>query len=364
MATDFFARREQALSNTVWLVVLYGLGILAGLLTIWAALAGLLYLFRFLWGLEDILFTRGTLWDPKVMLFAGIVTLAVMLGGVIHKFRQLKNGGRSVAAMLGAVPVFEDAPHSWTVLANVVEETAIAANIPTPKPYVLADEYSINALAAGHTPFDAAIIVTRGLVDNLNRDELQGVVAHETSHILNGDMRLNTRLMAFLHGLMLFYFMGCAMTASLVSEQDSAPGLSMSDREGVSAIAIVGVVLMAAGGLGAFFGSWIKAAVCREREKLADAEAVRYTRNPKGLAGALKIIGGLPFQGRLRNPQAAQVSHMVLAKGHAPLFGDFFATHPPLDDRIRWIEPDWDGDYPAPVDAWKQMSRMGQGLGG
>jgi Zn-dependent protease with chaperone function len=243
-------------------------------------------------------------------------------------------------------------------LLNVVEEMAIASGMPVPSVYLLDKEDSINAFAAGFTPTDAVIAVTRGSLKLLSRDELQGVIAHEFSHILNGDMRLNIRLMGVLHGILVIALIGYSILR----------GTRFSSRQkgGGLAILLFGVALVAIGFVGVFFAKIIKSAVSRQREFLADASAVQFTRNPDGIAGALKKIGGSVYGSGIGHPKAEEASHFFFANGllrsklqsssplglgaRRPPDGsqgfNFMATHPPLQDRIRRIDPYFDGEFP------------------
>jgi Zn-dependent protease with chaperone function len=223
-------------------------------------------------------------------------------------------------------------------ILNVVEEMAIASGTPVPPVYLLEHEDGINAFAAGYTPGDAVIGVTRGCIQNLNRDELQGVIAHEFSHILNGDMRLNIRLIGVLYGILLISMTGWIIFRS------TANGSSDSERRGVNPWPLAGLALYVLGYVGVFFGNLIKAAVSRQREFLADASAVQFTRNPDGIAGALKKIGALAEGARVRAPEAQEASHLFFGEAVGHLLG-IFATHPPLVERIRRIDPAFDGDF-------------------
>jgi uncharacterized tellurite resistance protein B-like protein len=220
---------------------------------------------------------------------------------------------------------------------------ALASGVPVPAVFMLISELGINAFAAGHSPSDAVVAVTRGCAQQLTRDQLQGVVAHEFSHILNGDMRLNLRLMGVLFGILLMGLSGRELLRIA-----ARTGGSRKNNGGLYLLAI-GLIFMVLGFLGLLIGNLIKAAVSRQREFLADASAVQFTRNPGGIAGALRRIGAAVFGSKLKSPRAAEASHMYFAEGLASLF----ATHPPLDERIRRIDPQWDGQYPPalPADA-------------
>ena len=272
---------------------------------------------------------------------AGLTTLFI-LGASLFKTSQLSSGGGRVAQQLGGTLVPTDVSDPLRRrLRNVVEEMAIASGVPVPEIYVLEAEAGINAFAAGYTNGDAAIAVTRGTLELLDRDELQGVVAHEFSHIMNGDMRLNIRLMGVLFGILVLGLIGRMIIrggyhTSIVS--------SRRDR-GAPAILVIGIGLAVLGGIGVFFGRLIKAGVSRQREYLADASAVQFTRQSEGIANALKKIGGYEAGSYITAADPEEVSHMLFGSG-AKLSG-LFATHPPLADRIRALDPDFDASqYP------------------
>src|SRR5690606_28971990 len=258
-----------------------------------------------------------------------------------------RQGGSVVAGLLGGLPVnpATDDPDERR-LVNVVEEMAIASGVPVPAIYVLPGEESINAFAAGYGVHDAAVAVTRGALKHLTRDELQGVIAHEFSHILNGDMRLNIRLIGLLHGLLLLALIGRVLLRS--------GGRSRGRRKekgGSVQVALIGLGLVLLGYIGVFFGKLIKAAASRQREYLADAAAVQFTRNPEGIAGALKKIGALGAGSRIVHPRAEELSHLYFASGLRSSFAGLFATHPPLVERIRRIDPSFSGDFEGVFEA-------------
>lgn len=269
---------------------------------------------------------------------------AVVLIASVYKMRQLAAGGSAVAEMLGGQLIDRSSrdPDERKLL-NIVEEMAIASGIAVPPVYVV-EENSINAFAAGHDNRDVAIAVTRGALVLLSRDELQGVIAHEFSHIFNGDMKINLQLLGWLHGILFIGLVGRFLLDSL--------GRSSSrrhDRRGAGLLLFLGIGLAVIGYSGTFFGKLIKAAVSRQREFLADACAVQYTRQPDGIAGALKKIGGCPSGAIIRHPNAPQLSHLFFGDGLGSQ-SSLFATHPPLPERIAAIDPHWDGEFIA-VDA-------------
>lgn len=267
-----------------------------------------------------------------------ITVLIVIAVASLFKIATLASGGGAgVATSLGGRLVQADTIDTdERRVLNVVEEMAIASGIPVPPVYVLDDD-AINAFAAGFHPHDAVLGLTRGAVRFLSRDELQGVIAHEFSHILHGDMRINIRLMGVLYGITLIGTIGYFLLRS------GSFSRSSRNNNGAGAIVIAGLGLTVIGYAGTFFGNLIKASVSRQREYLADASAVQYTRNPDGIADALKKIGGFRFGSKLMTGNAAEASHLFI--GQALKLSSLMATHPPLEDRIKRLQPNWDGDY-------------------
>jgi Zn-dependent protease with chaperone function/uncharacterized tellurite resistance protein B-like protein len=278
---------------------------------------------------------------------AGVIALVAM--GSLYKIMALSGGGARIAEMMNGQLVVDDSgdPDKQRLL-NVVEEMAIAAGLPVPPVYLL-EEKGINAFAAGFSPSDAVIGVTRGAITQLSRDELQGVIAHEFSHILNGDMRLNIRLMGILHGILLLGLIGYYILRATPRSRNSKGG---------GGIVFLGLGLVVIGYAGTFFGNLIKAAVSRQREYLADAAAVQFTRNPEGIGGALMRIGAPQNSAILTNPHSSEISHALFCQGLSASLTSFFATHPPLPDRIRKIIPTWDGTFKAGA---RQASPEGKG---
>ncbi|MBB6598507.1 M48 family metallopeptidase [Luteimonas sp. MC1825] len=312
---NFFEQQAKARSTSSRLVVLFALAVVGIVLAVDLAVAVFL----------------GVHWG--VLGFTTLVTLAVIGLGSLYRMASLRGGGDAVALQFGGVPVPEEtSDRNLRRLRNVVEEIAIASGVPVPKLYVLEDEAAINAFAAGYSPSDAAIAVTRGALDRLNRDELQGVIAHEFSHVLNGDMRLNIRLIGVLFGILMI---------SLIGRKILWLGGGRS-RNG-AAVMVAALVALAVGSIGLLFGRMIKASVSRTRERLADASAVQFTRQTSGLAGALKKIAGLPAGARLNDrADAEEASHMLFGDGVG--FSGLFATHPPLLERIQALEPSFRAD--------------------
>jgi Zn-dependent protease with chaperone function len=283
---------------------------------------------------------------PGVLLGVAAATLAIVIGGSLFKTSQLKQGGAHVALMLGGRPVSADTKDpKEKQLSNVVEEMAIASGTPMPEVYVL-DEEGINAFAAGWGFSDAVVCVTTGCLKYLSRDELQGVIAHEFSHVNNGDMRLNIKLMGLIFGILVIAQIGSFILRG--SSRSTVRIGSGRDRDGKGAgvVYLIAFALFVIGYIGVFFGNLIMAAVSRTREFLADASAVQFTRNPAGISGALQKIGGLTAGSRIMNHNSAQASHLFFADGRTSLWSRLFATHPPLDKRISAIDPGFNGEFP------------------
>ncbi|MDX6766648.1 MAG: M48 family metallopeptidase [Candidatus Methylacidiphilales bacterium] len=278
--------------------------------------------------------------DPGLFVAVTGATLILVAVGSGWKTLQLAGGGATVATLLGGrpVPPGTSDPDKRRLL-NVVEEMAIAAGLPVPAVYVLDDEEGINAFAAGNVPSDAVIGVTRGTIERLTRDELQGVVAHEFSHILNGDMRLNVRLTCLTAGILFLAVIGRTLLESLRYARFSS---GRKDKGGGALLLVVvgaGLGLMLIGSIGHFFASLIQAAVSRQREFLADASAVQFTRNPEGIGGALLKIAGLGRNNRLRSSHAVEAGHFFFSDSVTARWLDIGATHPPLEERIRRVAP-------------------------
>jgi Zn-dependent protease with chaperone function len=331
MAIDFFQQQDSARRKTFRLVVYFVLAILVMIALAYALVLAL------------VLYDAGepvSWWQPELLLLVAVGVGLLVGGASAFKVAQLASGGQAVALMMGG----EEVPGTTTDarqkrLLNVVEEMAIAAGVPVPPVFIL-DEPGINAFAAGYAPGDAVVAVSQGCLQYLTRDELQGVVAHEFSHILNGDMRLNIRLIGLIFGIMVLAIVG--RTLMFTGGRRSS---GRNDSRGGTML--LGLGLFALGLVGAFFGRLIMAAVSRQREFLADASAVQFTRNPDGIAGALKKIGGLQEGSRIDNPRAAEIGHMCFANAFAGQgFFGLLATHPPLAVRIRVLDPQFDGRYP------------------
>jgi len=346
-STNFFARQEQARSNCRQLVAVFLVALLAIIIAIYFAFRFICYI-----NLSTNIFTTSETtadlmrrssflwWDPAIFMQVFIAVILLIFTASIIKMRQLQKGGGTVAQMLGGrcVDKGTNIPAERQLL-NVVEEMAIAAGIPVPEVYILEKETGINAFAAGLTINDAAVAVTQGTLEKLTREELQGVTAHEFSHILHGDMRLNIQLMGIIYGILVVGIVGGEIL----------------DNHRISSKSIVlfaaGLLLTTIGYIGTFTGRLIQSAVSRQKEFLADASAVKFTRNPLGLASALKKIGGYVYGSQINSPTARQASHLFFSKSCGDfLFADFLATHPPLTERILLLDPSFDGIFPRMED--------------
>ena len=342
---NFFDAQDRARRASKWLVVVY-------IISTALIVAGVTLIVAFAFGVfSDSGASQYPGGDPSTLLITtAVATTLFILGASLFKTSVLSAGGGRVATQLGGTLVAADVRDPRRrELRNVVEEMAIASGVPVPEIYVLEEESGINAFAAGYSPADAAIAVTRGTLELLNRDELQGVIAHEFSHILNGDMRLNIRMMGVLFGIMALTLIG-----RMITRGGYHVNIASSRNRGAPLILIIGLGLAILGSIGMFFARMIKAAVSRQREFLADASAVQYTRQSAGIANALKKIGGYSQSSYLQATDPEEVSHMLFGTGSS-LIG-LFATHPPLTERIRALDPNFDeNDYPQ-VDALLEPS--------
>jgi len=330
---NFFQQQHEARRQTRKLVILFVLAVIGVVAAIDVVLV-LVFAAAELKSTEGQVFSfSGALREhPVALVVTSILTTLVIGIASVGKTFSLRSGGKAVASGMGATQVGTGTsnPHHRR-LRNVVEEMAIASGVPVPEIYVLEQEAGINAFAAGFTPSDAAVVVTRGAMEKLTRDELQGVVAHEFSHILNGDMRLNIRLMGILFGILVVGLIGRKILEGMRHTRDS---------KGLGPILIAALAIMVLGYFGLFIGRMIKAGISRKREFLADASAVQFTRQTDGLAGALKKVGGLTQGSKLDAGDSEDVSHMLFCDGIG--FSGLFATHPPLLDRIRLLDKTFD----------------------
>jgi len=329
---NFFRAQDEARGRTTKLVVLLVLAILM--------LTGSLYAIA-VYG-KGVYLGRGRLdWlQPKLFLATSGTALVVILGTSWWRISELAKGGAFVAQSLGARPV---SPHTKDLAErrylNIVEEMSLAAGLPMPACFVVDHDTTINAFAAGNNPQDAAVAVTRGSLTYLNRDELQGVIAHEFSHIGNGDMKLNLRIIGSIAGLTALSQLGYIMMRLMqhADDKDSA--------KVAIPVALAGLIVFLLGLGGVFFARIIQASVSRQREYLADASAVQFTRNPEGLAGALKKIAGLKGGQREASTSELETQHLFFSSTGG--FMEFiFSSHPPIGDRIRRLLPAFDGVIP------------------
>jgi len=343
---DFFEQQAKARRRTKWLVIYFALAVVSIIVMVYGvALLATLYTgsrHHYHYQVEQAPFA---LWNPELFAWVTLGTIAVVFLGSAYKTMALSAGGSAVAESLGGRLIASNTTNpDERKLLNVVEEMAIASGVPMPKVYVLDNEDGINAFAAGHTPSDAAVSVTRHCMTKLTRDELQGVIGHEFSHILNGDMRLNIRLIGILFGIFCIATIGRMLLYARGSSRDR------------NALPLIGLLLLAVGSLGVFFGRLIQAAVSRQREFLADASSVQFTRNPAGLSGALQKIGG--YGSLMESPHASDASHLFFASGLTSSFLGLMATHPPLEARIRAIDPAWDGKFQRLADDSPENLRL------
>ena len=309
----FFERQETARAQTVRLLVLFGLTVLALVLAVNAALA-----------LTWRVVTPGFTGYPAYFFTVNTaMTLLFVLGGWWLETSALQGGGEKLARRASAREAWPGSREAEQKFCNIVQELAIAASMKPPQAMVLPRFESINAFAAGWDEGDAVVAVTEGALDNLTRDELMGLVAHEFSHLREGDTRLNMRLAGMVFGLEMIFNLGSSMCEA--------------DDDGKrSFLALPGFAIMATGSLGWLAGRALKAAVSRQREFLADARAVQFTRSRDGLGGVLRKVAGQQAAGisSRRSPHPA-VHHMLLV--NTTIDSRWFASHPPLAERIHRI---------------------------
>ncbi len=354
---DFFESQELARKKTKWLVFLFAVAVVAIIIAIFAVVVLSLSAAN---GVDrpDKMMAIAADWR-LILGVAGGVLVVVVLGSAT-KMLELSSGGEAVAAMMGGRRVIGNARTlTDRKVANVVEEMALASGMPVPPVYILDNEDSINAFAAGFTVDDAVIGINRGTAEKLSREELQGVVAHEFSHILNGDMRLSLRMVAILNGILLISIIGGQMFNFLSHTAHHSMRGSRDNDKGSGGFILVMYFVAAGlyliGSIGLFFGRWIKSSVSQQREYLADASAVQFTRIPDGIGDALKTIGGTAAGSHLKSANAEQISHMFFGQCASNFM---FATHPPLLNRIRAIDQKFDGDFPAFMTAREKRLRI------
>jgi len=328
--SSFFDNQDRARRHTLILVLLFT----AAVILITLAVDAVGY-FVVLHQKADIPFQHWLL--TRQGMVSSLVCIAIMGLGSLIRFVELSSGGEAVAQMVGAReldPSSRDLKERQ--LRNVVEEMAIASGVPVPRLYVMDNENSINAFVAGYEPGQAVLVVTRGTLEQLKRDELQGVIGHEFSHILNGDMRINVRLIAILAGILMIGQVGLF----LVRSGAYSSSRRSRDRNSGTSLFFLGLVLAAIGYIGLFFGRLIKAAISRQRELLADASSVQFTRNPEGIGGALYKIGLNADGSLLKNTRRAEdMNHMCFGDTVTIHLTRLLATHPPIEERLQAIDP-------------------------
>lgn len=335
---NFFAAQEQARKASRKLVLWFALCVLAVILLVYTVLAlGTIAGFSCS-SVDQQLHPAPGFWQAELFAITFVVVGGIIVIGSLGKLARLSAGGSVVARDLGGRQVDPGTPDLMERrLLNVVEEMAIASGLPVPEVWIMDQEAGINAFAAGTDPANAVIGVTRGALDQLTRAELQGVVAHEYSHILNGDMKLNMRLTGWIFGLVMLTIVGRMVLESLRFVRGSR---NSKGGAAILVVVLLGVAVWIIGSIGVLFARLIQAAISRQREFLADASAVQFTRLPDGISGALKKIGGFADHGRIRNARATETRHMFFASSS---LANLLATHPPLEKRIRAIEPNWQG---------------------
>jgi len=344
---DFFREQDIARRNSRLLTLLFGIAVLVLIVLTNILLAGALF-FQDMTasrahdtGLEEFFYSVN--W--RLFFSVGGVISGVI--GVVALFNWLRfsQGGSTVAEALGGrrLPSATTDPFERRA-QNIVQEIALASNMPVPPLYVLDEERGINAFAAGVSPADAVVAVTRGAMVQLTRDELQGVIGHEFSHILNGDMRLSIRLAAMLRGITFIGDVGAVLLRSTTRARVRRRSGSKNNSEAVALVLGLGLYLI--GLLGGIMAGIIKSAISKQKEYLADASAVQFTRNPDGIANALKVIGGYTPGTLVHTARAEELSHLFFGQVKHRLWS-LFATHPPLDRRIKRLDPDWNGEFTA-----------------
>jgi len=331
---DFFQNQEDAQRKTSLLVFYYILAVILIVLGIYAAV---IFLFQ-ISAESELAAAAISFWNPGLFFLVSVITLLVISLGTAYKINQLSGGGKSVANLLGAAPLNPQTNDpKEKMLLNIVEEMSIASGVQVPQTVILRQEKGINAFAAGFTQDDAVVGVTDGCLQSLSRDQLQGVIAHEFSHILYGDMRINIKLMGVLHGILIIAFLGYTIMRSMFYTPRRR-----SSGKGSGPIILLGLSLVIIGYIGVFFGNLIKSAVSRQREYLADASAAQFTRNPSGIAGALKKIAGMgkiPMQCK----KAQEANHLFFNGSVAGFMSSLMSTHPPIQERIKRLDPAFTG---------------------
>ena len=331
---DFFSHQEKARRYTKVLMLYF---LIATLLIVVAVNVVVYYFFIFL---EFYPYTPENWFSEGLVYYVSGGTILLIVSGSLFRWQKLKSGGHVVAEMLGASLLdLHTSDMKQRQLINVIEEMSIASGVPLPTIYVMENEPGINAFVAGYLPGEAVMVVSKGAIEGLNREEMQGVVAHEYSHILNGDMQINIKLMSLLAGILMISLTGrLLMQGSSSRRYMSGRHISGNNKSG-SALVVLGLFLLFVGYVGVFCGRLIKAGVSRQREFLADAAAVQFTRNPQGIASALNKIAESVYGSKINDAQAEGMSHMCFSEAITTHFNQWMATHPPLDQRISQIYP-------------------------
>ena len=362
---DFFAAQDNALARSKSLLIYFLIAVTLIVIAVYFAVTAGVFVYHSQTGSSH---TPPVFQLSRIGLTAAVVLPVIGLGSLWRITQLRREGGAGVAEALGGRRIDANVRRpDERQLRNIVEEMAIAAGLPVPQVYVMERESGINAFAAGFSHDDAVVGVTRGALEQLDRNELQGVIAHEFSHILNGDMSLNTKLSGWVFGIVMLTLLGRGFWRLIKGgDSDSSSstgrgfvyvggarggGRSRGNSKGagglILAIIVVAVLVTIIGFIGEFFTRLIQAAVSRQREYLADASAVQFTRNPDGIGNALRRIGGIPRYSSMQNPNASEFAHSFFARS---MFGGLssLATHPPLERRIRSLLKNWQGDYLKP----------------
>jgi len=329
---DFFSRQAKAIKQTRILVVFFVIALV--LITV-----AVNFIFYLVLATQTSSATELDSWlQQDYWIYISLITFAVIILTSLFRSWQINSNPSAIIKMMEATPVTPSTTNpKQKQLVNLVEEMAIASGMPIPKIYIMKNEQGFNAFVSGLKPSAAILVVTQGLLDNLTRQQLQGVIGHEFSHILNGDMRLNLRLIGVIAGILVLGQIGQVL---LRGGRYGSRSTSSKRSEG-SAIVFIGLGLFVVGYIGLFFGRIIKAAISRQREFLADASAVQFTRDRNGIAGALLAIKNTTQGSQLINSNAEEMSHMCFGASTkiSQMFSGWLASHPPLDDRIQAVYP-------------------------
>jgi len=354
---NFFEQQDKARKKTISLVLYFILAILLIILFIDLLIVGTIVYssypdssasIHFNFNGEDTTLVRQGNIDFRVFVILALLTtiavapvVLIIIGiGTLIRLFQTRGGGQSIAQMVNARPLLTDTQDfKEKRFINIVEEMSIASGVAIPALYVMDNETAINAFVAGYHPDDTVMVVTKGALDTLDRDALQGVVGHEFSHIFNSDMRINLRLIGLLGGIFAIGQLGAFILRSLQYRSSSSSSSSNNKGNGIFIVLILGIGLFVIGYIGLFFGRLIKAAISRQRESLADACSVQYTRNPQGLIEALTAIKSSQTGSQLKSSHAEDINHMCFGPSLHMWFSTLLASHPPIDERIHALDP-------------------------